>query len=1011
MLNQSSFFVILDSGIFWAKLYDFEISVQNKVKTLEYFMKIENLTAYELIEKHPIEELDCVAWLLKHKKSGARVALMSNDDENKVFHIGFRTPPQDSTGLPHILEHSVLCGSKKFPVKDPFVELVKGSLNTFLNAMTYSDKTVYPVASCNDADFQNLMDVYLDAVFHPNIYLKEEIFMQEGWHYELEDPDGELTLNGVVYNEMKGAFSSPEDVLDRQIMAALFPDTPYGNESGGDPDCIPDLTYEQFLDFHKKYYHPSNSYIYLYGNMDMAEKLQWLDEEYLSEYDAISIDSALPMQEAFEETREMILEYPISDAEDEKDNTYLSYNKVIGTSLDKELYLAFQILDYALLAAPGAPLKQALLDAKIGKDVMSSYDNGILQPTFSIVAKNANLDQKDAFVTLIHQTLENLVNKGLDKKALEAGLNYYEFRYREADFGNYPKGLMYGLQAFDSWLYDENKPFIHLEALDTFASLRRLVDTDYYESLIQKYLLDNTHGALVAVKPKKGLAQEKEETLAKKLADYKASLTREDCEKLVEMTEHLKEYQDEESSQEDLEKIPVLKLEDISKDVRPFKNEELFIENTKVIHHDYNTNGIVYLNMAFNITKMPQHLLPYVSILKNVLGYIDTETYSFGELFNEINRKSGGISSTLGIYANDADESKTTVTYELRTKALKDQLPFVFSMIQEILTKSNLDDEKRLYEILAQLKSRLQMVLPSHGHSTAVTRATSYFSETSDFSERTGGIEFYRVVERLEKHFEEEKADFIAKLKEVCSYIFCPENLLVSITCDQSGLEGLEEQLKVLQSCLQPLKEMPVAEKEPLTKKNEGFLTSSQVQYVAVAGNFKKAGLDYTGALRVLKVILSYDYLWLQIRVKGGAYGCMSGFTRGGNGYFASYRDPNLRGTFDVYRGTIEYLKNFAASDRDMLKYIIGTISDMDIPLTPSMAGHRSFSAYMTGVTEERILKERMEVLGCNVSEIRKLADHVQAILDDDAICVLGNEALMKKEEELFNTLEPLFQS
>ena len=974
-------------------------------------MRIENLTTYELIEKHNIDELNSIGYLLKHKKSGARIVLLSNDDENKVFSIGFRTPPQDSTGVPHILEHSVLCGSKKFPVKDPFVELAKGSLNTFLNAMTYSDKTVYPVASCNDADFQNLMDVYLDAVLHPNIYQKEEIFCQEGWHYELENIHGELTLNGVVYNEMKGAFSSPEDVLDREIMAALFPDTPYGNESGGDPDCIPKLTYQQFLDFHKKYYHPSNSYIYLYGNMDMAEKLQWLDTEYLSEYDEAAVDSELPMQKAFEETREIVLEYPISEAEEEKDNTYLSYNKVIGTSLDKELYLAFQVIEYALLAAPGAPLKQALLDAKIGKDVISSYDNGILQPTFSIIVKNSNVEQKDAFITLIHQTLENLVHKGLDKKALEAGINYYEFRYREADFGNYPKGLMYGLQTFDSWLYDENKPFIHLEALDTFASLRKRVETDYFETLIKKYLLENTHAAVVVVEPKKGLAQKKEEELREKLAAYKASLSTEECEKIVAFTEHLKEYQDEESPQEDMEKIPVLKLEYIDKNVRPFKNEEFVIEGTKVIHHDYHTNGIVYLKLLFDITKIPQELVPYVSILKNVLGYVDTENYSFGELFNEINRKSGGIHSTLGIYTNDMDESKNLLTYELHAKALEDQLPFVFTMLKEILTKSNLEDEKRLYEIIAQMKSRLQMVLPSHGHSTAVTRVSSYFSETSDYSDRTGGIAFYRVIEKLERNFHEEKADFVEKLKTVCGYIFCPENLLVSVTSGKSAVESLKDQLKVLHSCLKPAKEVKQQEKVQLLKKNEGFQTSSQVQYVAVAGNFKKAGLDYTGALRVLKVILSYDYLWIQIRVKGGAYGCMSGFTRTGNGYLVSYRDPNLRGTLDVYQGTVEYLKNFAASDRDMLKYIIGTISDMDIPLTPAMAGSRSLSAYLTGVTEERILKERNEVLSCTVSEIQKLADYIQAILDDNAICVLGNEALMKKEEALFGVLEPLFQS
>lgn len=970
-------------------------------------MKVENLTAYELIEKRTIEELDSVAYLLKHTKSGARIVLLENDDENKVFSIGFRTPPQDSTGLPHILEHSVLCGSKKFPVKDPFVELVKGSLNTFLNAMTYPDKTVYPVASCNDADFQNLMDVYLDAVFHPNIYEREEIFRQEGWHYELEDPEGELTLNGVVYNEMKGAFSSPEDVLERKIMDVLFPDTPYGKESGGDPDVIWHLSWEQFLDFHKKYYHPSNSYIYLYGNMDMAEKLQWLDEAYLKEYDAMEIESEIPMQTPFETMQEHVLEYPISENEEETDNTYLSYNKVIGTILDKELYLAFQIIEYALLAAPGAPLKQALLDAGIGKDIVSSYDNGILQPTFSIIAKNANTDQKEAFVTLITQTLEKLIRDGIDKKALEAGINYYEFRYREADFGNYPKGLMYGLQACDSWLYDDRKPFLHLEALETFAILRKRVESDYYENLIQEYLLDNTHGAVVVAEPKKGLSKKKEDELKKTLADYKASLSKEECEKLAADTRHLKEYQGEESSQEDLEKIPVLKLEEISRNVRPFKNEELKIADTNVVYHDYHTNGIVYLSLLFDMKNLPQELLPYASILKNVLGYIDTENYSFGELFNEINRKSGGISSTLNIYTKENDESQKI--YEFRAKSLEDQLPFVFEMLKEILTKSKLDDEKRLKEILAQLKSRMQMFLQSQGHSVALTRAASYFSASSEFSDKTGGIDFYRVIDELESHIDEKKEELIRKLNEVCSYVFCLENLLVSVTCERKALEGFEEQMKVLQSCLKPLKDSAVLKESTLEKKNEGFLASSQVQYVAVAGNFKKAGLEYTGALRVLKTILSYDYLWLQIRVKGGAYGCMSGFTRNGNGYFVSYRDPNLRNTLDVYRGTVEYLKNFAASDRDMLKYVIGTISDMDIPLTPSMAGQRSMSAYLTEVTEEQILKERNEVLSCTTADIRKLADHIQAILDEEALCVVGNEALLKKEESLFNRLEPLF--
>ena len=448
-------------------------------------MTVEALQAYELVEKREIAELNSTGYYLKHKKTGAKVCLLSNDDVNKVFYIGFRTPAPDDTGVAHILEHSVLCGSREFPVKDPFVELAKGSLNTFLNAMTYPDKTVYPIASCNDKDFQNLIHVYMDAVFYPNIYQKEEIFRQEGWHYEMETPESELTLNGVVYNEMKGAFSSPEGVLEREILNSLYPDTTYANESGGDPEYIPNLTYEQFLDFHRRYYHPSNSYIFLYGDCNMAEKLQWLDEKYLSHYDYQAIDSEVETQSPFTEMREIVKAYSISAEESEEDNTYLSYNKSVGDTLDAKLYLAMQVLEYVLLSAPGAPLKQALLDAGIGHDIMSSYDNGVKQPIFSIIAKNANESQKEKFVRTIEDTLRKLADEGLDEKALRAGINYFEFRYREADFGNYPAGLMYGLQAFDSWLYRDDSAFLHLEALDTFAFLKAQVTEGYFEGLIR----------------------------------------------------------------------------------------------------------------------------------------------------------------------------------------------------------------------------------------------------------------------------------------------------------------------------------------------------------------------------------------------------------------------------------------------------------------------------------------------------------------------------------------------
>lgn len=974
-------------------------------------MNIRALKNYELIQQKSLSDLQSEGYLLRHKKSGARVLLMENEDDNKVFAIGFRTPPEDSTGVPHILEHSVLCGSKNFPVKDPFVELVKGSLNTFLNAMTYPDKTIYPVASCNDQDFQNLMHVYMDAVLYPNIYEHEEIFRQEGWSYHLESEEDALTYNGVVYNEMKGAFSSPEGVLDRVVLNELFPDTTYANESGGDPDVIPELTYEQFLDFHRRYYHPSNSYIYLYGDMDMIEKLNWLDEMYLSKFDQIVIDSEIKKQEPFAQVKEVEIPYSISSEESEEDHTFLSYNKVIETSLDRELYLAFQILDYALLSAPGAPLKKHLLEAGIGKDILGSYDNGIYQPIFSIVAKNANVEQKEAFISCIDKTLKSIVENGMDQKALEAGINYHEFRYREADFGNYPKGLMYVLQMFDSWLYDEEKPFIHVEAIDTFELLKGKISEGYFEELIQKYLLDNTHGAIVVVKPERGRTARMEKELEEKLQAYKESLRAEEVQQLVQSTAQLTEYQEAEDSLEDQEKIPVLKREDISREIAPIYNEVLDYAGTPVVYHEIETNGIGYIDLLFDLSGVSEELLPYVGILQSVLGIIDTEHYEYGALFNEINVHTGGIGTSLELYPDvtRVKEKAFKATFEIKAKALYHKLPVTFNMMREILTQSKLEDEKRLKEILAMAKSRLQMRFQSSGHTTAVLRAMSYISPLSKFKDLTAGISYYEVVKDLEEHFEERKTELIANLQFLAKTLFRAENMMASYTAARAGLAEMETYVSELK---QALFTEPVRQQDCVIqceKRNEGFKTSSKVQYVARSGNFIDKGLEYTGALQILKVILSYDYLWQNVRVKGGAYGCMSNFSKLGEGYFVSYRDPNLEKTNAVYEGVVAYLKAFAVGERDMTKYIIGTISNIDQPMTPAAKGDRSMNLYMNHVSEEMIRKERNEILDATEADIRALAEIVEAVLEDNCFCVIGSEEKIEEQKERFLEIRSIF--
>ena len=975
-------------------------------------MSICDLNAYEVIREEELSDLKSKGILLKHKKSQAKVLLFANDDENKVFTIGFRTPAPDSTGVPHIMEHSVLCGSKNFPVKDPFVELVKGSLNTFLNAMTYPDKTLYPIASCNDKDFQNLMHVYMDAVFYPNIYAHDEIFRQEGWSYKLDDADGRLEYNGVVYNEMKGAFSSPEGVLDRVIQNSLFPDTSYANESGGDPDVIPELTYEKFLDFHRTYYHPSNSYIYLYGDMDMEEKLRWLDENYLSAFDAIEIDSEIRYQTPFEKVREVEMEYSISSEESEEDNTYLSYNKVIGTSLDEKLYLAFEILDYALLSAPGAPLKKALLDAGIGKDIMGSYDNGIYQPIFSIVSKNANYEQKEAFIQVIEETLQTIVKNGMDRKSLEAGINYHEFRFREADFGNFPKGLMYGLQIMDSWLYDENEPFMHMQAIPTFEFLKAQISTGYFENLIQKYLLDNTHGSVVIVKPEKGRTARMDKELDEKLAAYKASLSEDEISRLVEDTKELAKYQETEDAQEDMEKIPVLNRADITEEIAPVYNTEKELDGVKLVHHEIESNGIGYATLMFDLSGVSQELLPYTGILQSVLGIIDTNHYEYGELFNEINVHTGGIGTSLELYPDvtKAKEKEFRATFEIKGKALYPQMKILFAMMREILMESKLDDEKRLKEILAMLKSRLQMSFQSSGHTTAALRALSYGSPLSKFKDDTDGIGFYEVVREIEEHFDEKKAELIRNLKQLSRQIFRVDNVMISYTSSAEGLASMESAFCEIKDTLYP--ELDEEETPCILncqKRNEGFKTSSKVQYVARVGNFIDHGAQYHGALQILKVILSYDYLWQNVRVKGGAYGCMSNFNRLGEGYLISYRDPNLKKTMETYEGVVEYLNNFTVDERDMTKYIIGTISNIDRPMNPAAKGERSMNLYMNHVSEEMIRIERSQILHASQEDIRALSKVVEAMLQAEQICVIGSEEKIEEEKEMFLEVKTLF--
>lgn len=963
------------------------------------------LSAYTLVKTEELPDLNGTGYYLRHNKSGARVVWVENADDNKVFSIAFRTPPANSTGVAHIIEHTVLCGSEHFPAKDPFIELAKGSLNTFLNAMTFPDKTMYPVASCNMQDFKNLMHVYLDAVFYPNIYKQEEIFKQEGWHYELENEDADLMYNGIVYSEMKGAFSSPEQVLSRMELHAMYPDTAYGVESGGDPDVIPELTYEEYLDFHRKYYHPVNSYIYLYGDMDIEERLTWMDEEYLSKFEKIELDSEIRKQDEFGEIHKETEYYSVE--EEKEDGVFYAYSVLLGDWSDLTEAIAFEILDQVLFSNPGAPVKQALLDAGLGDDFMSGMTN-LLQPNFSIAAKNAKPGDRERFYEVLRGALQKCVSEGIKKTTLLATINAQEFRYREADFGRFPKGLMHGINLMSTWLYDDNEPFIYMHANKVYAELKEKANTDYFEQLIQKYFLDSRHGILLELVPKAGLNAQKDAALKEKLASYKASLSKAEVLKLVADTKALKAYQDEPSTKEQLESIPMLSISDIEKKAKDFKNEKFLPGKTEAVWHNIFTSGISYITLLFDARKVALEDVPYIGLLSDVLSMVDTGLHSYQDLVDEINTYTGGFETGIMTYPAMKNHKRFLPVFTLSVKALTANTGKALELLQEIMFESVFSDKKRLGEILLEVKSKLEMKFMGAGHAVAISRATSYYSENAAFDEATSGISYYEFIKKIAANLEENAEEVAAGLARVAGQLFTRENLLVDLTAAPEGKKALEDEIDNILDAM-----YPAAEGEelhmPCVKKNEGFKTPGQVQYVVRSGNFMDAGVSYHGSFEVLQTLLGYGYLWNEIRVKGGAYGggiSLNGLS--GSACTYSYRDPNLAETNRIYEGMPAYVENFEADEREMTKNILGTISNIDAPMTPRTEGVRSLAAYLTGKTYEDVQRTRDEILATSAEDIRNTKPMLEALLGENCICAVGSAAKVEECKELFKEVKTL---
>ena len=963
--------------------------------------------SYEIIDEQYLDDIKATGYLISHKKTKAKVAVIPDEKEDdKVFFIGFRTPPHDSTGVPHIMEHSVLCGSDKYPVKDPFVELAKGSLNTFLNAMTYPDKTVYPVASCNDKDFKNLMDVYLDAVFHPSIFKNKEIFEQEGWHYELESEDDELTINGVVYNEMKGAYSSPNSLLTREIFASLFPDTEYFHESGGDPKAIPELTYEDFVEFYKKFYHPSNSYIYLYGDCDMYERLDYIDKEYLCHYDKLDVDSSIHSQKGFDKVVRIEKEYPIASGEDDEDGTFLTYNYCMDVGGDPKKLAALEMLDYALINSTGAPIRKELYKAGIGKAVIGGLDDGLKQPIFTIAVKDANIEDEKQFLQIIENVLKQQVSDGLDKKALLACINSIEFRVREADFGSYPKGLMYGLDILDSWLYDGENPFIRMNDLKMLAELKQEINTDYFQKMIKELFLDNTFASIVVMEPKKGMTAEEDELLKTKLAEKKAAMSADDIKAIVDNTAHLHEYQMTPSSEEDLAKLPMLTRADLDKNIRKCDVEKKDIGGITVLHSKVDTSNIHYLKLLFNVNHISLEDLPYVSLLSKILGLVDTEGYSYSDLSNEIDIQTGGIGTSLTEYAKTTDDYN--IYFKVSAKFISDRIMYATELIEEMILHSDFSDVGRLYTLVKLERSKLETAMNSSAHMLAGLRANASVAKSALLEDKLSGIEYYRFIRDLEENFDKRCHEFQRKCIEICHSIFRRSNLVVSSTGDDKIYSQLQTYLPRLGRHLFTDNYRKSSARMLCIKKNEAFKDASKIQYVARGGDFKALGYDFNGYLRILKSILNYGYLWLNVRVQGGAYGCMTKFSRSGLFTVVSYRDPNLVRTNEVFDGIADYIRNFDVNERDMTKYVIGTIADLDKPLTPDQKGSLGLRRYMTGVTDEILQKERDEILAATPEDIRKTADLVDAVLKQNCLCVIGNEDNIEANAEMFDSVQQL---
>lgn len=960
------------------------------------------MNKYEKIQTKYIEEIQSEVTIYRHKKTKARICTIENTDVNKVFSIAFRTPPKDNTGLTHILEHSVLCGSKKYPVKDPFVELLKGSLNTFLNAFTFPDKTMYPCASCNDEDFKNLMSVYMDAVFYPQIYNHEEIFLQEGWRYHILDEKDPITYNGVVYNEMKGAFSDPEQMLLRNIMLSLYPDTAYGYEGGGDPNYIPDLTFEDFKNFHQKYYHPSNSYIFLYGTCDMEERMDWLDKEYLSRFEYCAFDTTIKYQPVFDKPISKSIVYSVMEEENLDNKAFLSYNLVFPTTLDVKLMIAITVLVNALFDNPGAPIKDALIKAQLGDDVQTMFDDALLQPFLSIMVLNSNAEKEKEFISIIDSQLKQLVKEGIDSELLISTLNFAEFKARERIFSSgSPQGLDIEITCLSSWLYDENAPFSKLEVLKYYEELKEDIHTNYFVDILNKYFLNNTHKSYVSLLPSSKCKDESTRALDEKLDSIKNNLTHDELIKLIQKNKDLAVYQSEPSTKEEIDTLPKLELKDIKPTPEDYNCVFVNEQDYPILFSNAHTNDIAYVSYYFELTNFDFKDFSYLGLYANLFTYLSTVNTSYKDIHQFILRNTGGLKANVFSIVNQDKVCKSY--FKVKYSGLTHNVEKIHQMVKDMLFNMNYEDEKRLYERLCEIKIQNEMAISGRGHSIALLRASSYCDEGAYRTDLVSGIGYLDFISELVRNFKTKKNEIKSNLAKICLYFSKNKFTL--------GFAGSKEQLDITLNTVGEFYNSLADEEDKNTNHftpvvlNEGIKSQYDVNYVARSGKYNA---PFHGALFVLSNALSLDYLWTSVRVRGGAYGCMLQIKPYGLIGFTSYRDPEVKRTNEVYENVISYIENLNPSDEDMLKFKIGAIGNLDPVMHISEKSAVAELQVLSGLTYETRKKYREQILNATKEELISFAAYFKEALKVKNICVIGNSTDIEAAKDTFDVIRNL---